>query len=59
MIQNDGLKSGDKLPSERELSDRLMSVSSSIREALRAIELLDLLKQEEAKAHYDGRLSEL
>lgn len=44
MIQNDGLKSGDKLPSERELSDRLDVGRSSIREALRGLELLDLIE---------------
>lgn len=44
MITADGLKSGDKIPSERELSERLSVGRSSVREALRAIELLGLIE---------------
>ncbi|WP_096202703.1 FadR/GntR family transcriptional regulator [Bacillus sp. FJAT-45350] len=44
IIQADNLKSGDKLPSERELSERLQVGRSSVREALRALELLDLIE---------------
>ncbi|MCM3759663.1 FadR family transcriptional regulator [Alkalihalobacillus oceani] len=44
IIQHDQLTSGDKLPSERELSDRLDVGRSSVREALRALELLDLIE---------------
>ncbi|TWI56983.1 FadR/GntR family transcriptional regulator [Halalkalibacter nanhaiisediminis] len=44
IIHNDQLTSGDKLPSERELSDRLSVGRSSVREALRALELLDLIE---------------
>ncbi|MFB4210667.1 FadR/GntR family transcriptional regulator [Shouchella sp. JSM 1781072] len=44
IIQHDDLKSGDKLPSERELSDRLQVGRSSIREALRGLELLDIIE---------------
>lgn len=44
MITADGLKSGDKLPSERELSERLNVGRSSVREALRALELLGLIE---------------
>ncbi|MBU8905163.1 FadR/GntR family transcriptional regulator [Desertibacillus haloalkaliphilus] len=44
IIHNDQLKSGDKLPSERELSDRLQVGRSSVREGLRALELLDLIE---------------
>lgn len=43
IIKEDGLKPGDKLPSERELSDRLQVGRSSVREALRALELLGLI----------------
>lgn len=43
IIKEDGLKPGDKLPSERELSDRLAVGRSSVREALRALELLGLI----------------
>ncbi|WP_084787866.1 FadR/GntR family transcriptional regulator [Anaerobacillus alkalidiazotrophicus] len=44
IIQEDDLKAGDKLPSERELSDRLQVGRSSVREALRSLELLDLIE---------------
>lgn len=44
IIQEDNLKTGDKLPSERELSDRLNAARSSVREALRALELLGLIE---------------
>ncbi|MFJ5621905.1 FadR/GntR family transcriptional regulator [Peribacillus loiseleuriae] len=44
MIESDGLVSGDKIPSERELSERLHVGRSSIREALRALELLGLIE---------------
>jgi GntR family transcriptional repressor for pyruvate dehydrogenase complex len=43
IIKEDGLKPGDKLPSERELSERLQVGRSSVREALRALELLGLI----------------
>lgn len=44
MITIDGLQSGDKIPSERELSERLNFGRSSVREALRALELLGLIE---------------
>lgn len=44
MINDDGLVSGDKLPSERELSERLNIGRSSVREGLRALELLGLIE---------------
>lgn len=44
LIQEDGLKGGDKLPSERDLSYRLQVGRSSVREALRSLELLDLIE---------------
>ncbi|WP_421380443.1 FadR/GntR family transcriptional regulator [Bacillus salacetis] len=44
MISKDGLQPGDKIPSERELSERLKAGRSSIREALRALELLGLIE---------------
>ncbi|MFC0187894.1 FadR/GntR family transcriptional regulator [Fictibacillus aquaticus] len=43
IISEDGLQAGDKLPSERELTDRLGASRSSVREALRALELLGLI----------------
>ncbi|WP_051120232.1 FadR/GntR family transcriptional regulator [Bacillus sp. 1NLA3E] len=44
MIESDNLKSGDKLPSERELTERLNVGRSSVREALRSLELLGLIE---------------
>ncbi|MBM7648838.1 DNA-binding FadR family transcriptional regulator [Bacillus ectoiniformans] len=44
MIASDGLLPGDKIPSERELSERLSVGRSSVREALRALELLGLIE---------------
>jgi len=44
MITADGLMYGDKIPSERELSERLNVGRSSVREALRALELLGLIE---------------
>lgn len=44
MINEDHLQPGDKLPSERELSERLNAGRSSVREALRALELLGLIE---------------
>lgn len=44
MIAADGLKPGDKLPSERELAERLSVGRSSVREAFRALELLGLIE---------------
>lgn len=44
MITIDGLQSGDRLPSERELTERLNVGRSSVREALRALELLGLIE---------------
>lgn len=44
MIEKNRLSPGDKIPSERELSDRLDVGRSSVREALRALELLGLIE---------------
>ncbi|WP_368503569.1 FadR/GntR family transcriptional regulator [Alkalihalophilus sp. As8PL] len=44
IMKEDNLSQGDRLPSERELSDRLNVGRSSVREALRALELLDLIE---------------
>ncbi|MFT4415152.1 FadR/GntR family transcriptional regulator [Fredinandcohnia humi] len=44
IIHDDGLVAGDKIPSERELSDRLKVGRSSVREALRSLELLGLIE---------------
>lgn len=52
MIEVDGLKPGDKIPSERELSERLNAGRSSVREALRAIELLGLIETRRGEGTY-------
>jgi GntR family transcriptional repressor for pyruvate dehydrogenase complex len=44
MIREDNLKPGDKIPSERELTERLNVGRSSVREALRSLELLGLIE---------------
>jgi GntR family transcriptional regulator, transcriptional repressor for pyruvate dehydrogenase complex len=44
LISQEKLKAGDKLPSERELSERLNVGRSSVREALRSLELLGLIE---------------
>ncbi len=44
IIEEDHLIPGDRLPSERELSERLQAGRSSVREALRALELLGLIE---------------
>ncbi|WP_245831919.1 FadR/GntR family transcriptional regulator [Oceanobacillus senegalensis] len=43
-IEDNNLSPGDKLPSERELSDTLHAGRSSVREALRALELLGIIE---------------
>jgi GntR family transcriptional repressor for pyruvate dehydrogenase complex len=52
MINVDGLKTGDKIPSERELSERLNFGRSSVREALRALELLGLIETRRGEGTY-------
>ena len=42
-IEKHNLQSGDKLPSERDLTEKLQASRSSIREALRSMELLGLI----------------
>lgn len=52
IITLDGLKTGDKIPSERELSERLNFGRSSVREALRALELLGLIETRRGEGTY-------
>ncbi|AZU65081.1 FadR/GntR family transcriptional regulator [Neobacillus mesonae] len=52
MISADGLKPGDKIPSERELSERLDVGRSSVREALRALELLGLIETRQGEGTF-------
>lgn len=44
IVQQKNLRPGDKLPSERDLSEMLNAGRSSVREALRALELLGLIE---------------
>ncbi|PQZ53576.1 MULTISPECIES: FadR/GntR family transcriptional regulator [Bacillus] len=44
IMEEDCLVAGDRLPSERELSSRLNAGRSSVREALRALELVGLIE---------------
>lgn len=57
IIHHDQLKKGDKLPSERELSERLQVGRSSVREALRALELLDLIETRRGEGTYIKKAS--
>ncbi|WP_409302139.1 FadR/GntR family transcriptional regulator [Peribacillus sp. SCS-155] len=64
MIEQDRLMPGDKIPSERELSERLDVGRSSVREALRAMELLGLIETRRGEGTFikdfqDHRLVEL
>ena len=51
-IKEAELQPGDKLPSERELADQLQVGRSSVREALRAIELLGLIETKRGEGTY-------
>ncbi|WP_044894519.1 FadR/GntR family transcriptional regulator [Bacillus alveayuensis] len=51
-IEEDGLVAGDKIPSERELSERLHVGRSSVREALRALELLGIIETRRGEGTY-------
>jgi GntR family transcriptional regulator, transcriptional repressor for pyruvate dehydrogenase complex len=61
MIEEDGLKPSDKIPSERELSERLQVGRSSVREALRALELLGLIETRRGEGTFlrDARSNQL
>ncbi|MFB4166705.1 FadR/GntR family transcriptional regulator [Virgibacillus sp. JSM 102003] len=51
-IDSNDLEPGDKLPSERELADNLQAGRSSVREALRAMELLGLIETRRGEGTY-------
>ncbi|MGG3019677.1 GntR family transcriptional regulator [Geobacillus stearothermophilus] len=52
LVVEDGLVPGDKLPSERELAERLGVGRSSVREALRALEFLGLIETRRGEGTY-------
>lgn len=52
MIVNGTLKKGDKLPSERELSSTLNISRSSIREALRSLEIIGLIQSKQGEGNF-------
>jgi len=52
MITEDQLLPGNRLPSERELSERLHVGRSSVREALRSLELLGLIETRRGEGTY-------
>jgi GntR family transcriptional regulator, transcriptional repressor for pyruvate dehydrogenase complex len=58
MIAVDQLKTGDRLPSERELSERLNVARSSVREALRALELLGLIETRRGEGTFINNFKE-
>lgn len=62
-IKNGDLKKGDRLPSEREMSESLGVSRASIREALRALEVIGLVESRQGagnyiKANFDNSLFE-
>ncbi|QGH35303.1 GntR family transcriptional regulator [Gracilibacillus salitolerans] len=52
LIKEAGYLPGDKLPSERQLSVQLDAARSSVREALRAIELLGIIETRQGEGTY-------
>lgn len=52
IIVNDNMHAGDKLPSERYLSDNLNISRSSVREALRALEMLGVIETRRGEGTY-------
>jgi len=51
-IRNGSLKIGDKLPTERELSERLELSRNSVREALRTLDNLGLISSRQGSGNY-------
>ena len=52
MIVDGSLKRGDKLPSERELVERLRVSRTSIREALRSLQIIGLVECKQGEGNY-------
>ena len=58
LIISGNLKPGDKMPSERELSDRFEVSRNSIREAIRILEILGFLVSKRGDGTYIAEMSE-
>ncbi len=58
-IKKVGLKPGDKLPSEKELMEKMEVGRSSIREALHALVTVDILETKPGKGYYVKRKSNI
>ncbi len=52
MIKEGTLKKGDKLPTEREMSEELQVSRASVREALRALEVVGLIESKQGAGNY-------
>ncbi|MDR6226626.1 FadR/GntR family transcriptional regulator [Desmospora profundinema] len=52
VIEQEGLKPGDRIPSERELVSRLNAGRSTVREALRALELLGIITTKQGQGTF-------
>ncbi|KAB3526763.1 FadR/GntR family transcriptional regulator [Alkaliphilus serpentinus] len=52
MIANGDLKKGDKLPSERQLAEQLMVSRTSVREALRALQIIGLIEVRQGDGNF-------
>lgn len=58
IIAQDNIQPGDKLPSERVLSEKLQVGRSSVREALRSLELLGLIETKHGGGTYLGSVQQ-
>lgn len=57
LILSEGLRSGDPLPSETELCDRLGVSRSSVREAVRTLQTLDIVDVQHGRGTFVGKMS--
>jgi GntR family transcriptional repressor for pyruvate dehydrogenase complex len=55
MIADGTLKSGDKLPTERELVEKFNVSRASIREALRSLENIGIVESKQGEGNFIGR----
>jgi GntR family transcriptional repressor for pyruvate dehydrogenase complex len=54
MVMNGELKKGDKLPTERDLAEQLGVSRTSIREALRSLEMVGLIESRQGEGNFIG-----